>query len=350
VYEASPTSRPRPRTSRPSAPARTASSSTSSTTASCSSATPTTSSQGLPYLDRLVFRVIPDANTRLLALERGELDFIGGLPAGELDRVDALPDVTYAPNSGAGGGFCVMTMAFNLERERFADRAGAPWPSRTRSTGSSCSTRCSSAAGGRDRPDHSQLPSPTATTSARTRSTPAEAERAARRGRPPPRRRRRALRGHLPALPGLRQVRRGAAPEPGAVGVELELVALDRAAFITRVFEQRDFDTNVISYCNNTDPAIGVARVYVSTNIGNIPFSNAAAYANPEVDRLFAEAASPPTPSARGATTPIQRLLTDELPLPVAGRDASLQRLGRAEVRGLEAWSGSPAERAWIAR
>jgi peptide/nickel transport system substrate-binding protein len=37
----------------------------------------------LPYLDRLVFRVIPDDNTRLLALERGEVDYVGGVPAGE---------------------------------------------------------------------------------------------------------------------------------------------------------------------------------------------------------------------------------------------------------------------------
>jgi peptide/nickel transport system substrate-binding protein len=65
------------------------------------------------------------------------------------------------------------------------------------------------------------------------------------------------------------------------------------------------------------DPAAGVARSYVSTNIvkGN-PFGNVGGYSNPEVDRLFAEAARAPTDAGRQALyTEVQKLLAEELPV-----------------------------------
>jgi len=46
----------------------------------------------------------------------------------------------------------------------------------------------------------------------------------------------------------------------------------------------------IISYCNGTDPEIGVRRQYVSASIGPVPFSNAAAYRNPVIDSLFDQA------------------------------------------------------------
>ncbi len=65
------------------------------------------------------------------------------------------------------------------------------------------------------------------------------------------------------------------------------------------------------------DPAIGVARSYISSNIikGN-PFGNQGAYVNPEVDKLFAEAATAPSDATRQeAYTKVQKLLADELPV-----------------------------------
>ena len=65
------------------------------------------------------------------------------------------------------------------------------------------------------------------------------------------------------------------------------------------------------------DPAIGVARNYISTNIvkGN-PFGNQGAYVNPEVDKLFAEAAIASTDAARQELyTKVQKILVEDVPV-----------------------------------
>ncbi|HYG42950.1 MAG TPA: ABC transporter substrate-binding protein [Bordetella sp.] len=53
--------------------------------------------KGLPYLDELVFNVIPDSASRAVAFERGSVDVLRG---GDIDNVDvkrlrAMPDVQY---------------------------------------------------------------------------------------------------------------------------------------------------------------------------------------------------------------------------------------------------------------
>lgn len=305
----------------------------------------------LPYLDRVIFRVIPDAQTRLLALERGEVDYIRDVPAGELDRIETLPDVdSYQVASGPGGGFCVMTMAFNLEREPFQDarvrRAFAHAIDRQQILDQVLFGRGRVATG----PISSQL---SFAYTDDVRAYPYDPERAAtlldEAGFTPDAdgTRLTATFLHFPAFSKYGEVVR---QNLAQIGVRLELVALDRAAFVTRVFGERDFDTNVISYCNNADPSIGVARVYVSSNIGDIPFSNAAAYLNPEVDRLFARAAEQADPAIRAELYhEVQRILVEELPY-LWLVEPRFSAAARANVVGLEPWNGSPAERAWIER
>jgi peptide/nickel transport system substrate-binding protein len=114
------------------------------------------------------------------------------------------------------------------------------------------------------------------------------------------------------------------------------------------VFGDRDFDTNVISYCNNTDPSIGVSRMYISTNIGDIPFSNGAGYVNLAIDELFIQGASTADVEARGDVyAEIQRLLVDELPYWWL-LETRFTVGSRANVMGLQPNSGHFAETAWV--
>jgi peptide/nickel transport system substrate-binding protein len=65
------------------------------------------------------------------------------------------------------------------------------------------------------------------------------------------------------------------------------------------------------------DPATGVARSYVSSNIvkGN-PFGNVGGYSNPEADMLFAQAANAPSDQARQTLyTKVQQILAEDLPV-----------------------------------
>lgn len=65
------------------------------------------------------------------------------------------------------------------------------------------------------------------------------------------------------------------------------------------------------------DPALGVSRSYVSSNIRKgILFSNTCGYSNPEVDRLFEEAATATSDDKRQEHySALQKIMVDEVPV-----------------------------------
>jgi peptide/nickel transport system substrate-binding protein len=99
------------------------------------------------------------------------------------------------------------------------------------------------------------------------------------------------------------------------VGIKMEIVSTDVPGWTQRT-SNFDFDLTFNFLYQLGDPATGVARSYVSTNIvkGN-PFGNVGQYSNPEVDRLFAEAASAPAEKRQELYTKVQQVLADELPV-----------------------------------
>ncbi len=76
------------------------------------------------------------------------------------------------------------------------------------------------------------------------------------------------------------------------VGIDVTIRSQDFAAFVKRVYTDRDFDFESNGLSNIFDPTVGVQRLYWSKNFKKgVPFSNGSHYSNPEVDRLL-EAAS----------------------------------------------------------
>ncbi|TVQ57826.1 MAG: ABC transporter substrate-binding protein [Rhodobacteraceae bacterium] len=100
------------------------------------------------------------------------------------------------------------------------------------------------------------------------------------------------------------------------VGINVELVATDVAGWNQRTSEW-DFDLAFTFLYQFGDPALGVARTYVSTNIAKgSPWNNVSGYVNEEVDRLFAEAAVAVGDEARQALyDEVQRIIVDDVPV-----------------------------------
>jgi peptide/nickel transport system substrate-binding protein len=100
----------------------------------------------------------------------------------------------------------------------------------------------------------------------------------------------------------------------GAVGLEVELQSADWATF-TRRSGNWDFDLAWNSYGLYGDPAIGLSRLFLSSNIRKgIPATNIQGYVNPEVDTLFAKAAAAlEHAEAQSCYSRIQQILTQDV-------------------------------------
>jgi peptide/nickel transport system substrate-binding protein len=85
-----------------------------------------------------------------------------------------------------------------------------------------------------------------------------------------------------------------------AVGVDVKMVGLDPQIWTDKVYKQNAFDASVISLTGRTNPVLGVDRSYVC-NAGNLPFVNPTGYCSPEMDAAVAAAASAPLDKQRAA-------------------------------------------------
>jgi peptide/nickel transport system substrate-binding protein len=84
------------------------------------------------------------------------------------------------------------------------------------------------------------------------------------------------------------------------VGIDIEIQRFDLATYLNVVYRDRAFDLTIESLSNTFDPTLGVQRAYWSKNFKlGLPFSNAAHYSNPEVDRLLEAAAIEPDETRR---------------------------------------------------
>lgn len=272
--------------------------------------------KGAPTIRSLVMRIIPDAGTQVIALESGEVDFLFGVPGPERKRLRNDPRFKVVQTPGySGGSNCVGTLAFNLDRPLLQDvrfrRAVAHAIDRRmflervlfgegRVADAPISSGIAFARSGDigattfDTVRAAQLLDSLGWRRADGSMRTATSVRGVADGSP--------LVLGFTAMPGqsaygdlLRAQLRG-------LGVVVRVQTLEPAVFSTTVFTSRDFDTAIISYCNGTDPEIGVRRQYVTASIGPVPFSNAAAYRNRRIDSLFDHAAADLNPESRRRT------------------------------------------------
>jgi peptide/nickel transport system substrate-binding protein len=137
----------------------------------------------------------------------------------------------------------------------------------------------------------------------------------------------------------------------GAVGIKVAMEPSERAVMLKRVFTDYDYDVTLQNYTTSGDPALGIARLYVTDSIkSGQTFNNASRYSNPEVDAYFAQGRDGTSREARiEAYKKVQHILLEELPtIPYyqqAQMEASTSKL-RGLDKGMYTWWGS----IWLAR
>jgi ABC-type transport system substrate-binding protein len=118
----------------------------------------------------------------------------------------------------------------------------------------------------------------------------------------------------------------------------VELKLLDRPSMVDATYIRWDFDMQVHGLGTGPDPAIAVARTYVSTNIKPVAFANASGYANKEVDDLFALAEKAPSVKKRAEYYfKVQEVLAKDLPY-VWISEYGLNSSWRDEFKGVHSW------------
>jgi peptide/nickel transport system substrate-binding protein len=99
---------------------------------------PTYWQQGLPYLDQIVFRPIPDEDTRIASLSSGDIDVLQSLRQSAIRKVRALKDVDSYENIGNNSGSAIFNtkkpplddvrirraMAYALDQKQLVDVLG----------------------------------------------------------------------------------------------------------------------------------------------------------------------------------------------------------------------------------
>jgi peptide/nickel transport system substrate-binding protein len=100
------------------------------------------------------------------------------------------------------------------------------------------------------------------------------------------------------------------------VGVKVNLEPLERTVMLDKVYKKRDFDTTIQGYASRGDPALGVSRAFVCEDDKDPPtFGNPTGYCRKDVDDLFAQAARTADFDKRHqAYQQIQKILADDLP------------------------------------
>jgi peptide/nickel transport system substrate-binding protein len=305
---------------------------------------------GLPHLDRLVFRVVPDSGAQTLALLAGEVDYLPLVVATDVERLRARSDLTVVQTAyGSGGSNCVNTLSFNLDRKPIADL-------RVRQAIAHAIDReqiVRNVQFGLGKvpaaPITSGLPWAHAPgTLARYIFDPQRAAELLDAAGLAPGADGVRLTLEMLHFPTFNRVGEVVRQSLARVGIRVQQRPLDRAAFVEAVFAQRAFDLNIISYCQGADPDSGVRRMYMSNNIGSVPFSNAAGYRNAEVDRLFAQATESAQLAERARHyAAAQKIIADELPYWWLS-ETVVSNAWRARTQGWQPWSGQFAERAWI--
>ncbi len=282
---------------------------------------PTYWQAGLPYLDQIILRVLPDGAARAIAIEKGEVDLApqSALPEAEIQRLSKLPMIeTSALGTEALGPN--MWLELNLREPPLSDV-------RVRQALSMALDRnkiIDVIWYGYGKPGIGPIVS----------SDPNFFNKALKPYAYDPKKAAELLdaAGYKRGADGVRfKMTQNVLPygenwtrlaeyvkqEFGRLGIPVETKSADLAGWLKAVYTDWSFQMTSTFQHNYADPTIGVERSYLSSNIKpGAAFMNSMAYKNPRVDELFALARQEIDTAKRKAQfDEIQQIIHDEMPV-----------------------------------
>jgi peptide/nickel transport system substrate-binding protein len=273
-----------------------------------------------PYLDALLVRIIPDGAARAVAFETGEIDIGGSTPVSPLDieRFKTLPQIgletrgnEYAPT--------LYGIEFNLDNPYLKN--GLVRKAVAHAIDSSAVLNI--AWYGLGEPTVS-IVSPTLKRfyNPRVKTYPFDPKKAAQlldeAGFPLNGRFRFALTHDFqPFGENFKRTGEYIKSALAVVGIDVTVRGQDFPTYLKRVYFDRDYDFTNHPFTSMFDPTVGLQRFFTSDNYRKgVAFTNASHYANPEVDRLFAEIAIEGDEAKRkGLIDRFQEIIADDLPV-----------------------------------
>lgn len=305
---------------------------------------------GKPYLDRIVYKVMPSIATAAIAFENGEADYFLNPAPLDTERLKQLPNVIVT-SKGREGFASVETLIFNLNRAPLSDvrvrRAMAHAIDRNYivdkiafGMGIAATGPISTALKWAYNPNVVNYERNTLLANQMLDEAGYKRDGEGVRFR---------LKyvyaaSYAKVVEALRDQLRD-------VGIAIDLEQMEFNAAVERIYIKKDFDLGISSFENGPDPDIGVKRTVVSSNIGAIPFSNGAGYRNPKIDELFERAASETDRQKRAAYYfEAQDILTKDVPY-LWLYELQGAAVYKSDLQGIYGWSAKSsvyfAQDAW---
>lgn len=305
---------------------------------------------GKPYLEKVIYKVMPNAATAAIAFENGEADFYYTPSPLDIERFVKLPGVTVT-KKGREAGAGVETIVLNLNNKPLSDvrvrQALTHAVDKRYIVDKAMFGKATVATG----PISHKIKWAYNPNVAKYEQDLALAEKLLDEA------------GYQRGADGMRfRLKAVYAPQYAKIfeimndqlkkaGIALEMNQVEFGAMVDMIYIKKDFDLGISSFENGSDPDIGVKRTLVSSNIGTIPFSNGSGYKNARVDELFDLAAAETDRQRRAAYYfEIQEIVARDVPyLWLYSSDG--ETAYKSELQGAFDWSAKAstyfAQDAW---
>jgi peptide/nickel transport system substrate-binding protein len=276
---------------------------------------------GKPYVDRLVYKIVPDASARLVALETGDVDHLNfiSMPTTAVKRLQSSPNITVKlDRSRANYGIIIAQINLRNEHLKVKEvRQAIAYATSKKDIIEKALDGVGEFATGPISPQQTQWYNGNVN---KYDFNPALAnEMLDKAGFP---RGANGMRFSI-RIAYDRNAEGGALQSAAeimrenlrAIGIELQLRQLDGPSWIETTAGKWDYDLSLGSFQTGPDPAVAVSRLYISKNFGHRLGTNIMNYSNPKVDELFETSAKEIDPVKRKKQLDdVQAILVDELP------------------------------------